>query len=42
MKDELKKYLEELSGKPVENVCLDPTFHRDDLEKVGTRIAKAT
>ncbi len=35
-------YLEELSGKPVENGCLDPTFHRDDLERVGTRIAQVT
>ena len=35
-------YLEELSGQPVENGCLDPTFHRDDLEKVGARIAQVT
>ena len=35
-------YLEELSGQPVENGCLDPTFYRDDLERVGTRIAKGT
>ena len=35
-------YLEELSGKTVENGCLDPTFHRDDLSRVGTRIAKVT
>ena len=35
-------YLEELSGHPVENGCLDPTFHRDDLSRVGTRIAKVT
>tara|TARA_B100000579_G_scaffold414763_1_gene408699 strand:- start:330 stop:884 length:555 start_codon:yes stop_codon:yes gene_type:complete len=38
----LAKYLEELSGQPVENGCLDPTFHRDDLAKVGTRIAQVT
>tara|TARA_Y100001968_G_scaffold329116_1_gene377726 strand:- start:1062 stop:1616 length:555 start_codon:yes stop_codon:yes gene_type:complete len=38
----LAVYLEELSGQPVENGCLDPTFHRDDLERVGTRIAQAT
>ena len=38
----LAKYLEELSGHPVENGCLDPTFHRDDLERVGTRIAQVT
>ncbi len=35
-------YLEELSGQIVENGCLDPTFHRDDLSRVGTRIAQAT
>ena len=35
-------YLEELSGHPVENGCLDPTFHRDDLKRVGTRIAQVT
>ena len=35
-------YLEELSGQIVENGCLDPTFHRDDLSRVGTRIAPAT
>ena len=38
----LAKYLEELSGKSVENGCLDPTFHRDDLSRVGTRIAHVT
>ena len=35
-------YLEELAGQAVENGCLDPTFHRDDLERVGTRIAQVT
>ena len=38
----LAKYLEELSGKSVENGCIDPTFHRDDLTRVGTRIAQVT
>jgi len=38
----LAKYLEELSGQPVENGCLDPTFHRDDLPKVGARVAQVT
>ena len=38
----LAKYLEELSGQSVENGCLDPTFHRDDLLKVGARIAQVT
>ena len=36
------KYLEEFSGQSVENGCLDPTFYRDDLARVGTRIAKET
>ena len=35
-------YLEELSGQEVEHGCLDPTFHRDDLSRVGTRIAPVT
>ena len=35
-------YLEELSGQRIENGCLDPTFHRDDLSRVGTRIAQVT
>ncbi len=35
-------YLEELSGQTVESGCLDPTFHRDDLSRVGTRIAQVT
>ena len=38
----LAKYLEELSGHPIENGCLDPTFHRDDLARIGTRIAQAS
>ncbi len=38
----LARYLEELSGQPIEHGCLDPTFHRDDLSRVGTRIAQAT
>ena len=35
-------YLEELSGQSVESGCLDPTFHRDDLSRVGTRITQGT
>lgn len=35
-------YLEELAGRTIENGCLDPTFHRDDLSRVGTRIAQVT
>ena len=38
----LAVYLEELSGESIENGCLDPTFHRDDLSRVGTRIAQIT
>ena len=38
----VSEYLEQLSGQPVKNGCLDPTFHRDDLDNVGTRMAKAT
>ena len=38
----LAKYLQELSGQPIENGCLDPTFHRDDLASVGTRITQGT
>ena len=38
----LATYLEELSGQPIENGCLDPTFHRDDLASVGTRITQVT
>ena len=36
------KYLEEISGQPIENGCFDLTFHRDDLSRVGTRIAPVT
>ncbi len=38
----LAKYLEELSGHPIENGCLDPTFYRDDLAKIGARIAQVS
>ena len=38
----LAKYLKELSGDPVEDGCLDPTFYRDNLARVGTRIAQVT
>ncbi len=38
----LASYLEDLSGQAIENGCLDPTFHRDDLSRVGTKIAPAT
>ena len=35
-------YLEELAAEPIKSGCLDPTFHRDDLSRVGTRIAPVT
>ena len=38
----LVAYIEELSGESIESGCLDPTFHRDDLSRVGTRIAQVT
>jgi pyrimidine operon attenuation protein/uracil phosphoribosyltransferase len=34
--------LEALCGHPVPYGSLDPTFHRDDLERVGTRLVEAT
>ena len=34
--------LEELCGHPVDQGSLDPTFHRDDLDRVGTRLAAPT
>ena len=34
--------LEALCGHPVAQGSLDPTFHRDDLERVGTRLVQAT
>ena len=38
----LSVYLEELSGQAIDHGCLDPTFHRDDLSRIGTRISQAT
>ena len=35
-------HLEELFGEPIDHGCLDPTFHRDDLSRIGTRIGKGT
>jgi len=34
--------LEQLCGHSVACGSLDPTFHRDDLERVGTRLVQAT
>jgi pyrimidine operon attenuation protein / uracil phosphoribosyltransferase len=40
--DVLATRLEGLCGHPVDQGRLDPTFHRDDLERVGTRLVQAT
>lgn len=34
--------LEELCGHPLDCGSLDPTFHRDDLERIGTRLTTPT
>jgi len=34
--------LEELCGHPIDRGSLDPTFHRDDLERIGTRLTTPT
>ncbi len=38
----LAHHLEESCGHPIAHGSLDPTFHRDDLERVGTRLVEAT
>ena len=38
----LAERLEKISGQPIAHGSLDPTFHRDDLERVGTRLVEAT
>ena len=38
----LARRLEQLCGHPVACGSLDPTFHRDDLERIGTRLATPT
>ncbi|MEN9767874.1 bifunctional pyr operon transcriptional regulator/uracil phosphoribosyltransferase PyrR [Vulcanococcus sp.] len=38
----LAERLEQLCGHPVDCGSLDPTFHRDDLERVGTRLVAPT
>jgi pyrimidine operon attenuation protein/uracil phosphoribosyltransferase len=40
--DVLAGRLEALCGHPVDQGRLDPTFHRDDLERVGTRLVQST
>ena len=34
--------LASLTGQSVEHGSIDPTFHRDDLERIGTRLAEPT
>ena len=29
-------------GQSIEKSCLDPTFHRDDISRLGTRIKQVT
>jgi pyrimidine operon attenuation protein/uracil phosphoribosyltransferase len=38
----LAQQLQVDSGHPIDQGSLDPTFHRDDLERVGTRLVEAT
>ncbi len=38
----LANKLEELSGNQIAHGSLDPTFHRDDLVRVGTRLVQPT
>ena len=38
----LARQLEVLTGHPLAQGPLDPTFHRDDLGRVGTRMVEAT
>ena len=38
----LLENIEEISGQPIENACLDPNFHRNDLARLGNRIVKVT
>ena len=38
----LARELERLSGHPIAQGSIDPTFHRDDLERIGTRMPQVT
>ena len=38
----LAERLEQLCGHPIDCGTLDPTFHRDDLERVATRLSSPT
>ncbi len=38
----LASELEAVTGHQIDQGTLDPTFHRDDLERIGTRMVEAT
>ena len=38
----LARELERLSGHAISQGSIDPTFHRDDLERIGTRLPQLT
>ena len=38
----LARELERLSGHAISQGAIDPTFHRDDLERIGTRLPQLT
>jgi pyrimidine operon attenuation protein/uracil phosphoribosyltransferase len=38
----LAERLARMAGRPVAHGSLDPTFHRDDLARIGTRLVEAT
>jgi pyrimidine operon attenuation protein/uracil phosphoribosyltransferase len=38
----LAERLQAITGHPIPHGSLDPTFHRDDLARVGTRLVEAT
>lgn len=38
----LAQRLQTMTGHPIDQGTVDPTFHRDDLERVGTRLSQPT
>ena len=38
----LARELEEIVGHPIDQGTIDPTFHRDDLVRIGTRMVQPT
>jgi pyrimidine operon attenuation protein/uracil phosphoribosyltransferase len=38
----LAQRLARITGRPIAHGSLDPTFHRDDLDRIGTRLVEAT